>query len=253
MSSTSGGTAGGVSYADEDILSYDTGSSSWSLFFDGSDVGLGGAGARDVDAFHILDDGSILLSIVSASTIPNVGAIDDSDLVRFVPTSTGTTTSGTFEMYFDGSDVGLTTNGEDIDAVMVLANGDILISTSGSFGVTGLSGADEDLIRFTPTSLGSATAGTFSMYFDGSDVGLNNSSGEDSAAAWVDEAAGSISLSTRGSFAVTGVSGEDEDIFDCNGVTTGSATGCSSFTMLFDGSTTDFAAEDMDGLYIDRP
>ncbi|MEM8859807.1 MAG: S8 family serine peptidase, partial [Chloroflexota bacterium] len=47
VSSSSGGTVGGVSFADEDIIAYDTASATWSMFFDGSDVGLGGAGARD--------------------------------------------------------------------------------------------------------------------------------------------------------------------------------------------------------------
>ncbi len=250
VSSSSGGNAGGVGFSDEDILAYDTATGTYSMFFDGSDVGLSGSGARDIDAFYILDDGSILISVVSATTLPNVGSVDDSDILRFIPTSTGSNTAGTFEWYFDGSDVGLTRNGEDVDAIYILANGDILISTSGSFSVPGASGRDEDLVRFSPTSLGAGTSGSWSAYFDGSDVALNNSGGEDVHGAWVDEAGVDIYLTTRGSFSVSGVSGTATDIFTCNAASTGSATSCSSFSMFWDGSANGYGSEVLDGFQI---
>ena len=56
-------------------------------------------------------------------------------------------------MYFDGSDVGLTAYGEDVDAAAVDAAGKIYLSTSNNFAVTGVSGADEDVFVFTPTTL----------------------------------------------------------------------------------------------------
>jgi hypothetical protein len=150
LSSTSGGTVGGVSFADEDILAYDIATATWSMVFDGSDVGLGGT---DVDAFSLLSDGSIVISIDSATyTISGLGNIEDRDVVRFIPTSLGPDTAGSFEWYLDGSDVGLTTSGEDIDALDFAADGRLLLSTQGSFGVSGASGADEDLVAFTATS-----------------------------------------------------------------------------------------------------
>lgn len=250
VSSSSGGAVGGVNFADEDILAFDTMTATWSIFLDGSDVGLSGAGARDVDAFTILDDGSVLLSIVSASTLPDVGAIDDSDIVRFVPTSTGASTAGTFEMYFDGSDVSLTSNGEDVDSIAVLANGDLLLSTTGSPSVPGLSGlADEDLIRFTPTSLGSATAGAWERYFDGSDVALNNSGSEDVHGAAV-AGNGDMYLTTRGTFAVAGVAGSGSEVFTCLGHSIGAATSCGSHTLFFDGAANGFGSEVVDGIHV---
>ncbi len=51
---------------------------------------------------------------------------------------------------------------------MVLPDGRLLISTLGNVSVTGASGADEDLLVFTPAALGSTTSGTWAMYFDGS-------------------------------------------------------------------------------------
>jgi hypothetical protein len=60
--------------------------------------------------------------------------------------------------------------------VAVDASGKIYLSTTGSFSVPGLSGADEDVFVFTPTSLGSTTAGTFGpgLFFDGSLYGLSS-------------------------------------------------------------------------------
>ncbi|HET9912177.1 MAG TPA: S8 family serine peptidase, partial [Anaerolineales bacterium] len=108
VSSTTNGNAGGVAFNDEDIVAYNTGTGTWSMYFDGSDVGITG----DVDAFAIMPDGSILLSFEAASS-----GVDDSDIVRFAPTSLGSNTAGTFSVYLTGSSVGLTTNDEDIDAI----------------------------------------------------------------------------------------------------------------------------------------
>jgi subtilisin-like proprotein convertase family protein len=249
VSSSTNGTAGGVSFADEDILAYDTATGTWSMYFDGSDVGITG----DVNAFHILPDGSILMSLdASSTTVSGVGSVQDRDIIRFVPTSLGPNTAGTFELYFDGSDVGFGSSSEDIDALYVLANGDLLISTIGSFSVTGASGNDEDLVRFTPTSLGSNTSGTWSFYFDGSDVGLNNSASEDVVGISVDESTGRIYLTTLGSFSVSGVSGDGADIFSCLPGSLGSTTSC-TFSMFWDGSLNGFAGEVLDAFEIVFP
>lgn len=247
VSSTTSGTAGGVSFADEDILAYDTGTGLWSMYFDGSDVGM----STDINAFAILTDGSLLLSFDSSSlTLPNVGTVEDSDIVRFIPTSLGSTTAGTYEWYFDGSDVGLTTSNEDIDAVELLPDGRIVISTLGSFTVTGASGADEDLVAFTPTSLGSTTSGTWALYFDGSDVDLATTSDEDIYGAWIDTN-GDIYLTTLGVFSVTGASGDGADIFICTPSSLGSTTAC-TYSFYWDGSAFGFAGEVADGIHIDR-
>ena len=83
------------------------GTGAWSLFIDGSDIGLANT---DVDAFELQADGSLLMSFDTDFTLSGFGAVDDSDILRFTPTSTGSTTAGTWSWYFDGSDVGLTTS-----------------------------------------------------------------------------------------------------------------------------------------------
>ncbi|GMU80800.1 MAG: hypothetical protein AMXMBFR47_06710 [Planctomycetota bacterium] len=223
-------TIPGVGTAEpRDIVAYDEAAGTWSVIFDGSDVGLG---SLLIDGMARLADGSILLSFTAAATISGAGSVDDSDIVRFVPTSLGTNTAGTFSLYFDGSDVGLTTNNEDIDAITVLPDGRLVLSMLGSFSVSGASGEDEDLVVFNATSLGSATAGSFAMYFDGSDVGLSTNNNED-----VDGIAvlpsGELLLTTLGSFSVSGASGNDEDLFRFTPSSLGGSTS-GSFAMRLD-------------------
>ncbi len=199
----------------EDIVAYNTGTGVWSLYFDGSDVGLT---SFAIDALAVLPSGQLLISVDLDGTLagltggPSGTSVDDSDIIQFTPSSLGTTTAGTWTFYFDGSDVGLTSTGEDIDALSISATGQLVISTIDPPSVTGLTGlADEDVIAFTPGTLGSVTTGTWSYYFDGSDVDLATNNNEDVDAACI-TATGEILLSTIGTFAVTGVSGEDEDV-----------------------------------------
>lgn len=246
MSSTSGGNAGGVSFADEDILKLDTDSGVWSMYFDGSDVGV----TNDVNAFVLLSDDSILISFNTGTSVPGVGTVDDSDIVKFIPTSLGSTTAGSFEWFFDGSDVGLTTSGEDVDALSVSPDGKLVISMIGSSSVNGASGADEDLFIFTATAFGSATSGTFATYFDGSDVALNNSSSEDVYGAWIADS-GDIYLATNGNYSVSGLSGDGDDIFVCTPGSTGTTTSC-TFSLYWDGDANGFSNENLDSFVIVR-
>ena len=244
VSSTTNGSSGGVSFNDEDIMSYDTSTGTWSIYFDGSYVGITG----DVNAFALLDDGSLLLSLDSSATVPGLGSVDDSDIIRFVPTSTGTSTAGSFEWYFDGSDVGLSTRNEDIDAISFAPDGRLLISTVGSFSVSGVSGEDEDLIAFTASSFGQTTSGTWSLYFDGSDVGIAS---EDIAGVWVDPDDNLVYLTVASAFSVPGAGGDGATVFICSPSMLGTTTSC-TFSMYWDGSSFDFAGETVDGITIDK-
>jgi carboxypeptidase T len=245
LGSSTSGAAGGVAFADEDILIKDVATGAWALFIDGSDIGLANT---DIDAFELDADGSLLVSFDTAFTLSGFGAVDDSDILRFVPTATGATTAGTWQWYFDGSDVGLSTNDEDVDAFGFAPDGRLLISTLGNVSVTGASGADEDLLAFTPAQLGATTSGTWALYFDGSDVGLSNTSNEDVNGVWVD-ATGNIYLTTLGNFSVTGVSGDGSDIFVCTPGSLGTTTAC-TWAMYWDGSASGFSGEVTDSFGI---
>ena len=233
-------TIGGVTSADEDILKFD--GTNWSLFFDGSDVGVGNS---DLFGFSIVDADIILMAFSSAVTVNGL-TVNPQDVVRFEATSFGTNTAGTFYMYLDGSDVGFDTTAEKIDSVGLLPDGRVLVSTTGNPGVVGVTGGkDEDVLAFTATSLGDETSGNWAMYFDGSDVGLADTSGEDVDA--LDVVNGKIYLSTADNFAVNGAAGADEDVFVCEVISLGDVTACNYSPILyFDGSTWGLSANDVD-------
>ena len=160
---------GGLSVENEDVVAFD--GTAFSMFLDGSDVGISGT---NVDALAVISGNEILLSFTSPEIIPGIsGTVEDSDIVKFTATGLGDTTSGTFEMFMRGSDVGLSPTAEDIDAIDLHPDGRLIVSTIGSVDVTGVSGADEDLLAFTPDVPGDYSSGTWAMYFDGSDVELS--------------------------------------------------------------------------------
>ena len=164
----------------------------------------------------------------------------------------GDTTAGVLSLWFDGSDVGLSTAAEDVDAVGVLADGRPVLSTLGGAQVPAASAADEDLLVFTPTSLGPSSAGTWTLSFDGSDVGLGASSENvDGADPGSD---GAVRLSTTGAFSVPGgtpvIAGGDEDAFTCLSLVSGGTTQCTwAPALVLDGTAAGLAPSvDVDGL-----
>jgi len=221
-----------------------------------------GLSRLDLAAFSLMDDGSILMSFNKSVDIPGLGVVDDSDIVQFTPTRLGDDTIGAFAWYFDGSDVGLTTGGEDIDAIGFAPDGRLLISTKGSFEIDDLNGEDdddelegkdEDLFVFNATSMGADTAGSWEPYFDGSDVALTRG-GEDVNGLWVDGANGNLYLTTKGDFEATGsagsISGDRDDIFICTPLALGDTTDC-TFAPFFDGDQARFDHR-IDGIFISQ-
>ena len=187
-------------YANEDIISFDDDTLEFQKLFDGSDVGLGRA---NIDAFSKSNSGEILFSISEDFYLENFGWIRDEDIVRFIPSSLGAVTQGTFEHFFDGSQNHLGNCGGDIDAFYIDegvatgtdahaesvpntqdpcpldANNDgdgdgmcgnvkIYFSPTSSVYINGAWYADEDIVLFDEVT------GEFSLYFDGCKVGLSH-------------------------------------------------------------------------------
>lgn len=182
VSSNANGSVSGINYRDEDILVYDTATSAWQLFFDASDVGI----RADVNGFAFLLDGTLLLTLNESEFVPGVGEIQNTDIVRFIPTRWGEVTNGHFEMIFNGSDVGLLADSEEIDALNVLEDGRLVISTRGRVRIgpawRQFRAADEDLLLFTPTQLGHQTEGSWSIYRSGLALGIDKT--QDVSALW---------------------------------------------------------------------
>ena len=138
FSTTATETLAGLEIAKDDLASYDLETGTASLFFSG-DLFLSN---ENIDAAHILEDGRIILSTAGAASLGGL-TFGDGDLVEYDP-GTGTASLFFSEGSFSGN--------EDIDAVHVLANGKILLSTAGSATLGGLSFQDGDIVEYDPDS-----------------------------------------------------------------------------------------------------
>ena len=245
LSTPDAGEVDGIAYSGEDVLAYSLDSGEWSLLFDGSDVGLAN---QDVMAFAWLPDGSLLIATGDNFYLPELDApaeqggnnVGKADILRFVPESLGEATVGSWELYFDGSDVGLKSPQETIDALTVLADGRIVISTSGPFKSDGVIAKSRDLVAFTPTSLGENTAGSWELYFDGSDVGLLSASSQNLKAVHQDEADSELYIVT---------SSADGFVWVCTPEELGKNTDC-AFTLFWDGAANGLDSAQIDAIAI---
>ncbi|MBP6786006.1 MAG: right-handed parallel beta-helix repeat-containing protein [Candidatus Promineofilum sp.] len=202
VSPASSGTVGGVAFAPADILKYDP-AMGWSMYFDGSDVGV----TKNLAAFEVLENGDILMSFATRQVTP-AGAFMPQDVARFVPAATGPDTNGSFQWEFDGSAHLLTTSGEKIDA-LGWAGGRLAISTTGAAAVklpngTVLKAQDEDALGFDTST------GAWSEFFDGTPIpGLK---AEDVNGLWIDPATDDVYVTLAGAFNLGGVRGNGKDI-----------------------------------------
>ena len=182
----------------------------------------------------------LYFSTAGGLAVPDVtGPYDDADIYSWDGAS--------FALVFDGSAAGLA-GGADIDALVVVdsdtyymsftANGGTSVPTLGAV-------QDEDVVMYD--------AGTWSLYFDGSDAGvdLDDSNGEDVDAFEI-LPDGNVVISTTGDPNVPGITGElQEDLLKCTG-TFGSTTTC-TWSYYFDAGDVGFTTggEDVDAAALD--
>ena len=234
VSLATNGIVDGVNATDDDILYFD--GTNWTLFFDGTDADING----DVNAFHVIDENNVLLSF-SKENVLNGVTFDDRDIALFTGTL-GEDTVGTFSLYFDGDANELTEDGEDIDAIQLLPDGRLVISTVGTPSLPGVSDPkDEDLHVFDPSD------GSWAKYFDASDVDI--SGGPDINGATV-AANGDVYLTPDTLVEVAGITVQDEDILICTPGTLGENTTCDAMTLFFDGSDWGLEINDLDGIHL---
>jgi hypothetical protein len=234
---------------DEDILSYD--GANFSMVFDGSAAGL--AATVDIDAFHVVDADTILMSFDKPASIGPLN-VDDTDIVKFEATSLGLdNTAGTFSLFFDGSRVGLKTRGENVDAFTLLPDGSLLISTEGVVKVSSASGnvrvENEDILAFAPAAPGDYSSGVWSVYFDGSKVGIRG--GPENIDGLAIGPSGEIYLTTTSKFSVNGITGSGEDIF-IHTPTAPETSIASNFspTLFFEGRVHGLKRNDIDAISV---
>lgn len=246
-----------LEYRDEDIISYVPGTGALSIYFDGSAYGLQELDLRD---FELLAEGGFIFTGNKPFTVNNTNGtvpgtlppleVDDSDIVRYHADT------DSFSLFLAGSEIGLTSDGEDIDALAFAADGRLLISTIGGATVNGPTGEvkanDEDLIA---CDLGLSPV-TCVLYFEGSDVRLNDGS-EDLMAAWVDPTSETHYFSTKGSFDVEGSDGNSvendrEVVFGCRPLSAEESTGLTDcdFFEFFDSEDAFDTEKQIDGMWL---
>ncbi|MGH9038560.1 MAG: TolB family protein [Acidimicrobiia bacterium] len=207
--------------------------------------------------FAIVDGGALtdfLFAVESPTTLSGVGGgtvrVQDEDIVRF------SAADDAYELIFDGSDVGLSSAAIDGFAIDP-ATGELVFSFTKSRSVAGSTVEAEDLVAFSPASLGGDTAGMFRLYFDGSDIGLGTRNGSENVDAVEIGTDGTIHLSTTGSFSVqsgsAALSGVDEDVFSCGLPTTEPDSACGDFAFLIEGTVLGLErpGEDTDAIALD--
>jgi PKD repeat protein len=229
----------------EDVVVYDLATKTWAMYFDGSDMGVGGS---DVNAMHVMSNGDLVVSFDAASqNIPNLYGgpggstlVSHTDLVWFQFLNSGADTSGYFVFLFDGSDVGLDTLADDIDGIHEFPGGGLALSFRGTATPNGLASVDdEDVAVFSVLSYGEQTNGSWSSYFDGSSVGLTDQLENVDAVAF--DASGNLLFSTEGPWNAGGGQGQDEDVGMFSGAFGTPSTG--SVSVLLDLSTLEIAVK----------
>lgn len=168
VSAPGNGVYGAITYADEDVLRYTTKTGAWVKVFDGTNEGLPAAADIDALAFKTIDLGQVYyLSFDAPVAVPGLGTVDDSDVVAHTYVFGQ---GATWSLFFDGSAHGLTTDGEDVDAIEVDGS-TLYLSTAAGFSVPKvgggtLKGADEDVFVFA------SQANAFGLWRDGGNIGL---------------------------------------------------------------------------------
>jgi hypothetical protein len=177
----------------------------------------------DLDAMALLPSGHLVLSIGNdeGATLGGV-AMEDGDLVEYDP-ATGAASVFLSESAF-GTNV-------DVDAVEVLANGQVLLSLRRDATVGGTLYLDGDILRYDPV------AGSFALEIAEATLG-----GGDVDALAVRGGTGHYLISARDDVTLGGVTINDGDLFDYDPVT-GAA-----FIVLSLDSRTSFGGSDIDAV-----
>lgn len=140
-------TLGGITFRDEDVVSFNPDDNRASFFFRGSSYGV--PRGNDIDAIALLPNGNIVFSTEASIN----GTWNDEDLLLF----DGTTLS----LYYDFTPYDFL-NENDLDALDILDDGSIVFSTLWRFKdpVSRIRFQNEDLALFNPATE------TFQLYQD---------------------------------------------------------------------------------------
>jgi len=201
-------TLNGIAAQGADILRYTKSTNNWTMVYDGSARGT----LKNIAAFALTDDGSLLLVFSANQVIAGLGTATPYDVVKFTPNTPGVFPlgPGTFSWFFQAKPLGLTTAGEKIDAFDLVGNR-LLLSTSGAASITLSSGsllkpADEDVFVY---NLGT-NQWESTLLIDGST--MPGMAAEDINGIWDDPQSNDYYITILGAFNLGGVKGTDKSI-----------------------------------------
>ncbi|MCI0496032.1 hypothetical protein L0Z72_13590, partial [candidate division KSB1 bacterium] len=126
-------SAGLQTFYPADLIKWE-GGNHYSAYWRGSDYFVD---AENIDGVELLDDGSIIFSLAASWN-----EYRNEDLIKWTP-GIG------FSMYWDASAAGVPA-GNDLDAVHLEKNGEIIFSLSGDWDIYGFK--DQDLIKWSPVA-----------------------------------------------------------------------------------------------------
>jgi len=187
-------TLGGLTHTNGSIVEYNPITNIGTLFFDETLF----SGNESFSGFHLLQNGNIILTSFNSATLGGL-SFNDGDLIEYNPT-TDTATLFFNENNFSGN--------ENINAVYVKSNGNIVLSTTNNATLGGLTFNDGDLIEYNPTS------STATLLFSES----NFSSNEDVDAVHILDS-GNILISTTTPATLGGLTFDDGSIAEYNPAT----------------------------------
>jgi hypothetical protein len=164
LSTEGGETLAGLSFTGGDVVEYDDSppGSATTVFLESS---FGGGSLEEVDAFELLPNGHMILSTTNPASLGGVN-FGNGDLVEWDPVNL------VASIFFN--DTAFTGPGStDTDAVAVLSNGHILLSTTGSQTLGGLAFGDGDVVEYEPLTGTTTLFLSEATLFGGADVDLD--------------------------------------------------------------------------------
>jgi hypothetical protein len=143
---------------------------SFAPYLRGADVDLTTDG-EDIDAIGFTADGQLVVSTIGDFNTATAGGHDE-DLFRFDNATFGNPSSGLWQLFFDGSQVGLAN--EDVNGLWIdTTSGELYLTVKDSFTFGNLTIDSDDIFVCTPAQGGACTYWRF-WDSDGHDYGSEN-------------------------------------------------------------------------------
>lgn len=175
-----------ITVRDEDVFIFhpdipgDYSEGTFTLLIDGSDLSIG-----DIEAITLVEANTVVGG-TSLQAGDFLYADTSENVIRFVPTSLGSSTSGSQSDFIKGSDINIDVDISGLDLAetshtigdVTLQGGQVLMTLEGndsSVGDNSISARDEDIFVLDLTETGSSTEGNATLVFDGTDVSLDSS------------------------------------------------------------------------------